>query len=232
VRRESTAVTRRRDKFYLSSHYPPRLSWAVAENIRSLTSDILRGSLSYEAHLENRRTVLRLPREDWPTYNSKLLWPSCLTVVETVVAAKTGWVSYPVIDPPALVTRVSRSDFNSEPELAKSIIARNILGIRSGITLPSRYCKYFRYRWNFLVLSTRRIPIGLARFLASQWIRCPSNLWLERKVTLKKFLREVPLGIVNSARARPPPFELYSEESEAGSSLSSTQYRPEDFWNG
>lgn len=105
--------------------------------------------------------------------------------------------------------------------MAKMIIRRQVIGVRSDTAVPQRYREYFRYRWNFLILTAPRIPIGLARFLAGQWLTKPSSLWLERKESLKKFLRKVPVGICNDARDRFSSLDCYNQvDSETESEFS------------
>jgi hypothetical protein len=88
--------------------------------------------------------------------------------------------------------------FNTDIGLARRIIRRQVIGIRSDIAVPEKFWGYFRYRWNFLILtSPTSLPSGLTRFLASVWCTDPHSLWLERKVTLKQYLRDVPRAVLN-----------------------------------
>jgi hypothetical protein len=100
-------------------------------------------------------------------------------------------------------TNVSRREVSENPHLAKRIVANAIVGIRSSTEVPEKFRKYFRYRWNFLILTVNyALPIGLVRFLLGQWCVKPSSLWLRRAVSFKKFLKKVPIRLVTQARDR------------------------------
>jgi hypothetical protein len=101
------------------------------------------------------------------------------------------------VEAPSVTRKVPFSDFNDSIDLANRIVSHNVIGIRSNVEIPKKFLGHFRYRWNFLILTTYRMPPGLARFLASKWLLDPTSLWLERKVSLKRFLREVPVAIYN-----------------------------------
>lgn len=88
--------------------------------------------------------------------------------------------------------RVSWRDFNQNIELLTYIVLKQIVGVRVDVPIPSEYLGHFRYRWGFLILTSFELPIGLARFLVSLWIRKPKSLWLNSPVALRTFLRTVP----------------------------------------
>jgi hypothetical protein len=96
-----------------------------------------------------------------------------------------------------MTTRVSRHQLNSSSELAKRIVRRHIVGIRSDIEVPKKFLGHFRYRCGFLILTAPTLPIGLARFLLARWCIDPTSLWLEWFGTLKMYLRAVPVHLID-----------------------------------
>lgn len=153
-------------------------------------------------HLSNKRLVARLPAAMWPRRFNKPLWPSTPSITEWIEMLRRG-VKQPrdrvVVEPRA---RRSLKQFNSDIELASETITRNVIGIRSDERVPEEFLEYFRYRWGFLLLHTRAIPAGLARFLASRWLTRPSSLWLEERLTLKSYLRKLPLSVIYRSEER------------------------------
>jgi len=182
--------------------FPPRLTREVALIVKGFYPSACLSAGDFLTHLENKFSTMKLRKSQWPKYENSYCWPSSPTIVEIAAAYRKGWVQYPTIPAPSRTSRVSLARFNSEAELAKLIVRRNVVGIRSGEEVPRKFLKYFRYRWNFLILAVDIVPIGLARFLASKWLCKPSSLWLERPRALKSYLREVPVGIINTAQAR------------------------------
>jgi hypothetical protein len=148
-------------------------------------------------HEANVKGAKRLRQQDWPSYrDGRPAWPSSPTFFEKMDQLRRGF-TYPEMPAPSVTRRVSLADFNDSIDLANRIISFNVIGIRSNVEIPSKYLGHFRYRWNMLILTTYKCPPGLARFLASRWLCDPTSLWLERAVPLKKFLREVPVAIIN-----------------------------------
>jgi hypothetical protein len=146
-------------------------------------------------HEWQSRESRTLPETDWPRLGTRSAWPSTPTVTELVAMGRRGLTPLPMRkEGYSLKQKVSLAQFNSDAELCSHIVRRNIVGIRSDIKVPEDYLGHFSYRWGFLILTARqgKLPTGLARFLAGQWLKCPSNLWLQDKVSLKRFLREVP----------------------------------------
>jgi hypothetical protein len=188
--------------YYHAHTVPPVFDWRTAQSLKRNfpLGGIRVGYGDYAIHLDQRRNTHRLPSREWPSIAGKALWPSSPNICEMLSAGKTGWVKYPEVHANP-VARSSMREFSENAELAKRVILRQVVGVRSDVPIPKRYLGYFRYRWGFLILTAPGIPIGLARKLASLWVTDPYSLWLERKVTLKKFLREVPVAILNCARA-------------------------------
>jgi len=150
--------------------------------------------------------VKKLSREAWPTVAGKPAWPSSPTITEWLEmvrrAAKSSsdhWV------PSGKTAVVTRREFNDNIVLARMIVVRQIVGLRADVEIPRKFLKYFRYRWGFLILTYANIPAGLVRKLASIWIMDPYSLWLERRVSLRTFLRQVPLSVLNRAAAKIAP---------------------------
>lgn len=152
-------------------------------------------------HRSQKRQTIRLHPRHWPRVNGLSLWPSSPNFSEKLESMKKGWVDYPDLSCKH-VTRVTAREFNENTELLKNIIRRQVVGVRSDIEVPKRYLSHFRYSRNFLFLSSEYPPIGLARFLASQWTRDPCSLWLEVRVSLKSYLRKVPIAVVHRSRKR------------------------------
>jgi len=204
------------------NRFPPAFDASGAAEAKAAFSsfDLRVGAGSLTQHLANKERIRTLPVRDWPRYRGRSLWPSCPNILEMLCEIDQGFI-YPQISPGALTVRVPRTEFQVNPEMAKLIIRRQVIGVRSDIALPNGYREYFRYRWNFLILTAPRIPIGLARFLAGLWLTKPSSLWLERKESLKKFLRKVPVGICNDARDRFSSLDCYNQvDSETESEFS------------
>jgi len=143
-------------------------------------------------HEWQRRVVRPLPESDWPRLGTRAAWPSTPTITELLEMGRRGLTPLPIrpVRYPVF-RRVSLAQFNSDAGLCRRVILDNVVGVRSDIKVPGKYLEYFSYRWGFLILDVRsNVPIGLARWLAGQWIRNPSNLWLQDKCSLKTFLRE------------------------------------------
>lgn len=145
----------------------------------------------------------RLSRSAWPTVAGRPAWPSSPNITEWLEMILRGvkpssdhWVQS------GKTTPVTRREFNENIELARLIVVRQIIGLRADVEVERKFLKYFRYRWGFLILTYTNIPAGLVRRLASIWIKDPYSLWLERKVSLRKFLRQVPTSILNRVVAK------------------------------
>jgi hypothetical protein len=90
-------------------------------------------------------------------------------------------------------------EFNRNPRLASRVIGQYVIGLRSDIEVPEVFLGHFRYCNGFSILTTPyKVPIGLARFLASIWITDPHSLWLSESGTLKKILRKIPTRFIGS----------------------------------
>lgn len=179
-----------------------------------------RGFGSLSEHAYHKSVCCRLPIKEWPSHREVPLWPSSPSVNELMMMLSKG------VSPnerPSLrenTFRVGKSEFNENVEMLRAIVNRQVVGIRSDVLIPKRYLRHFRYRWNFLILTSPVIPIALARFLVTQWVTCPSNLWLEKRCTLKQYLRAVPCAIKNSIRKRSSPTNFQLEGDDVESSLS------------
>lgn len=189
----------RRDWYYNATQLQPVLNKYQVELIRKVLppGSVRLGYGNLSVHRRQEREVLRLHETSWPSYHDGPAWPTTPTFNEWLEMIRYG--NFPldrVYDNCTL--QVSLRQFNSDIGLAKRIIRRQIIGIRSDIAVPAKYWGYFRYRWNFLILTSPTcLPSGLTRFLASIWCTDPHSLWLERKVTLKQYLRSVPKSVFN-----------------------------------
>jgi len=144
-------------------------------------------------HEWQQKEVRPLPASDWPRLATRAAWPSTPTITELLEMSRRGLTSLPMRKARySLKWRVTLAQFNSDAELCRQVITKNVFGVRSDIKVPSKYLDHFSYRWGFLIPDVRRLPIGLCRFLAGQWIKAPANLWLSEKCSLKNFLRETP----------------------------------------
>jgi len=146
-------------------------------------------------HEWQRKAVRPLPESGWPRLGTKPAWPSTPTITELLEMSRRGLTPLPIRKHRhTMLHRVSMAQFRADPELCRSVVSDNVIGIRSDIRVPSKYLDYLSYRWGFLILDIRQreLPTGLARFVAGQWIRNPGNLWLQDKCSLKTFLRETP----------------------------------------
>jgi len=181
-----------------------------------LTCDRIRGELppgfirikcgSMTVFRSQSRAVKKLPEAAWPTVSGRPAWPSTPTITEWLEMLRRGSKrSSELFVERGKTVRSTIREFNSNIELAKRVIHRQIIGVRADVSIPSKYLGCFRYRWGFLILTAPYLPAGLARFLASIWCTDPYSLWLERKVTLKQYLRELPLSILNRAVANVLP---------------------------
>lgn len=157
-------------------------------------------------HRSQRLAVLPLKSSDWPRDPLGPSWPSFPSIGEWMGMLRRGISpferpNYDVVgEGHTGYTCVSRGELSRNAKLATLIVRANIVGIRSSAEVPGKYLAYFRYRWNFLILTCNWcIPIGLVRFLLGQWIQNPYSLWLRRAVPLRKFLRAVPIRLVKRA---------------------------------
>lgn len=133
----------------------------------------------------------RLNKREIPR-NPRTLWPPVQTFSEMLYCSRTG-KSLPVQDNfkrLKVFNHLSPLDVHKHCDLATRIVRRNVVGIRFEMEVPRKFLRHFRYRDGFLILTVRHcLPIGLVRFLLSQWIKCPNSLWLLEQVRFKTFLK-------------------------------------------
>lgn len=123
-------------------------------------------------------------------------WPSSPSVTELMMMSKLGKVPLGLWKPRKVVNdHPTVRDLSLDSHLATRVIADNVIGIRSTVSVPRQFLPWFRYRDGLLVLTVRyHLPIGLVRLLLSTWIQAPHSLWLRAKCRLKYYLRLVPRG--------------------------------------
>lgn len=173
-------------------------------------------------HRSQRLEVKPLKSSDWPRNLLGPSWPSFPSISEWMGMLRRGIdplsrQEYKTPEGNAGYTCVSLREVRENPYLATRIVANAIVGIRSSIEVPKKFLKYFRYRWNFLILTTTWcLPIGLVRFLLGQWCQNPYSLWLRRACTLKKFLRKTPSLLVTRAALRRALDEASSSDAGDG----------------
>jgi hypothetical protein len=136
----------------------------------------------------NRSSCRRLARSSWPEER----YPSSPTLVEWERRRLEGKPLEAPAFNPSCFTRLSWSQFRKSPKLWTRL-ARLIVGVRSDFTvIPSNLTRYFRYRWNFLILPTTTRPPALTRFLVTQWLGCHRAFWTRCGLTARSFLDRVP----------------------------------------
>jgi len=166
------------------------------------------GSCDNAVHRSQRLKAKPLKSLDWPRDPLGPSWPSFPSITEWMEMLRKGIDPFqrPGMDNPVGhpgFTRVSRRELNDDVHLATLIVSNYVVGVRSTTEVPSKYLKYFRYAHNFLIIvASYALPIGLVRFLLAQWCINPYSLWLRRTVTLKKFLRAVPIALKKRSQQR------------------------------
>jgi len=159
-------------------------------------------------------SVKKLSRGAWPTVAGRSAWPSSPTIVEWLEMVRRGAKSSSDLWVPSGKTAlVTRREYNENIELARRIIVRQVVGLRADVEIERRFLRYFQYRWGFLILIHTKLPAGLVRKLTAIWLADPYSLWLERRVSLRTFLRQVPLSVLNRSAAKIAP-EAVSDYSE------------------
>jgi len=197
------------------------------------------GDAENVVHRGQRLAVKPLKSQDWPKDLLGPSWPSYPSINEWMDLLRRGIdpFSRPGYQNPEShigFTGVGRRQLRDFPELATAIVANNIVGIRSSAEIPAKYWGYFRYRWNFLILTgTSALPIGLVRFLLARWCTHPFSLWLRRAVTLKKFLRKTPISLVKRAETRRARYNaLRRTDAEYGGCTSTSDFSTESYSGG
>lgn len=199
---------RDQDYWYSANNVLYTVNHLIASQAQNLLGfgSIWTGTGSKSEYQSQTEQVKHLPRKSWPrVQHSSQAWPSTPSFFEMMSMMRSG-VSpddqenlYSQI--PACTTRVCLHEFNVDIELAKRIVSNNVIGIRMGMPIPSKFLDNFGFSRNFLILTTPyNMSAGLCRFLAGQWILNPSSLWLRRKVSLKSYLRHVPKAIHNRSK--------------------------------
>lgn len=144
-------------------------------------------------HMANAFKVKSLPAKDWPRLVTRSAWPSSPTVSELLMMMRRGISPLPFEKGFRVLNPVTLGDVKKDHLLATQIVLSQIVGIRSTVKIPEKFLPYFRYRWNFLILSTPwKIPIGLVRFLIALWKTNPSVVWLRHKMFFKYYLKIIP----------------------------------------
>lgn len=190
------------------------LTYAQRSTIREIVPQVRVANCDIGIHRRQERNAHRLRAADWPSHDGSGLWPSSPTLGEWMEMTEKGKVPCSLGRSSGTTCRVSRAALENSSELARRIVRRHIVGIRSDVEVPSKYLGYFRYRRGFLILTAPRVPVGLARFLLGRWCIDPTSLWLEWYGTLKQYLREVPIRLTAGLDLTGPNTEIISECSE------------------
>lgn len=147
------------------------------------------------SHERNVLFANKLALQDWPRLGQGRAWPCTPTFGELLQMIQKGKKisSFEKFRPvPGYLTIGS---VKQNITIARRIVVSQIIGIRSSVDVPREFLKFFRYRWNFLILTKRwNLPSGLVRFLLSTWKTKPYSLWLQNKMFLKDFLKSVTVS--------------------------------------
>jgi hypothetical protein len=187
---------------------------SVKSNVTTgFRGEMLRRNMNFMTMQSQRRAVAKLPKRSWPTdpRDGRPLWPSYPTISES-------WESYlrnrEIPDSTLRVTyltgKVTLRQVRDNSELAYRIVRHNICGVRADVLVPAKWLVYFKYRWGFLILTkTRKIPIGLTRFLLSLWKRNRLQLLQFKAVPLRTFLSWcVPSRFITETAHKCPASQL------------------------
>jgi len=144
-----------------------------------------------------RRKVKPLPRSCWPRLGTKPAWPCTPTFAEMVEMSRRGKTTRPMqfnAGQDTVQHCLSSAQVRADPDLCRSIVRQQFVAVRADTRISDKYLKYFRYRWDFLVLTADWcIPIGLARELVRIWRTDPYSLWLRDKCSFKCYLKKTPI---------------------------------------
>jgi len=208
--------------YYYSSNSPRLQLSAEANDLARLVMPAGRMRTGYKdsfVHQDQKSRAIALPKAAWPRSRGRSAWPSSPNFNEILEMSRRGITP---ADPKVYgdVISVPFSEFNNFSELVIRTVSRSVIGIRADVRVPPKWLGHFRYRWNFLILTAPTLPIGLARFLLSKWLTDPYSLWLERRVSLKSYLRQFPVAVMNRAVEALARSTYYVNEAWSGSSLS------------
>jgi hypothetical protein len=172
-----------------------------------------------DSHMAHVDGLPRLRKTDAPSCGWNL-WPSSPSFSEMLEMCRRGVSLLSVHASPGITVKdcITRKDLSNNIRLARKIVAKNIVGIRSSVEIPEAWLPWFRYRQGFSILSVRwTLPSGLVRFLLAQWKIRHTNLWLVEHCSLKIFLRKhtaVEYGITTLDTVEPADTEsVYSGSS-------------------
>lgn len=143
------------------------------------------------------REFLTLSKADWPKDTlGNPAWPNCLTVSELPRAMRyssglTKTVTERKFEYKKNLSSNSQvfSEFSNNAGFRRKVVSDNLLGVRLGEDIPVKYRKFFRYKWNHLILLDTFLPLGLVNYLVKVWKDRPTNLWLVEQLPIKKFLK-------------------------------------------
>lgn len=167
-----------------------RSTFDFANRVLSRVVWRVQGSTSLDC--ARRVDTHRLDKRDWPR-NPRSLWPSSPSVSELLVMTRSGKsVScHNMWKPPKVAGNSLRvHDLKSNLKCATRVVADNVVGLRSTVSVPKQFLPWFRYRDGILFLTVRySLPAGLVRLILGEWIKSPYNLWLQVNCRLKYYLR-------------------------------------------
>jgi len=184
----------RREVFWVKPHTSS--THRLSNRMVRFSTTVIRGGLwnrssATDDHMANVVGTHRLRATDWPR-GARYLWPSTPSASELLEMSRRGVLHRGLEPNPRHTVKdcLSRRQVSDDIRLATSIVADKIIGIRSSVKVPREFLKYFRYRWDFLILTVRWcIPAGLVRFLLSRWVCAPTSLWLVENCRFKNFLK-------------------------------------------
>lgn len=209
-----TVKDRGGSRYYITARSVVSLTPEQRSSALLLCKGMQVAKFNFDVHERNVRFAHRLSGSSWPRSKATglTLWPSSPTLPEWLEMSRKGKIPCQEAQPTGKTCRVSRRLLLDIPELARRIVRRHIVGLRSDIEVPLKFMGHFRYRRGFLILTTPHVPIGLARFLLSQWVIRPTSLWLEWYGTLKQYLRRVPAQFLTGPEFQVPSSEYDSDE--------------------
>jgi len=178
-----------------------RLSKSMVDTIRRDFPGMIWTTTNQINSMANRVDIHRLGKRQYPRI-SRSIWPSTPTISEVVGMARCGISTRGLWKVP--IGRNGRMELRHVrdcPAVATRIVSDNIIGIRDCVSVPPAFRLWFRQRAGMLFLCVRhKLPIGLVRFLISQWITNPFSLWLKVNCRIKQYLKlyDSPKWVVGS----------------------------------
>jgi len=184
----------RRSQYWVkpSTEFHQRLSKSLVKWVNQVAPGTYWTSTSSKEALQASAVVVPRLRLTESPGASRSQWPSCVSFTEMIHMSRTG-KQLTIQDnfrSLSVMGCLKNRDVHENHALATRIVRQQVVGVRAEVEVPRKFLKYFRYRYGFLILSVRFcLPIGLVRFLLSQWVCNFTSLWLVEPVRYKFYLR-------------------------------------------